>query len=85
MRRLAALEGVCVPSIYATSLDTDTGFHIATKSLAPEAALPVQRTLVPNLNLYPFPYAGRRSRGDLRLRVLGERIARAKVPAVEAR
>ncbi len=58
LRKLATLKGVYVPSLYGTTLDPDTGFQIVTKSLAPEAVLPVQRTLVPDLNLYPFPDDG---------------------------
>jgi radical SAM family uncharacterized protein/radical SAM-linked protein len=55
LRALAKLAGVYVPSLYATRVDPDTGFHVVDRTLAPEARLPVVRTLVPDLNRYPFP------------------------------
>ncbi|HTQ46145.1 MAG TPA: TIGR03960 family B12-binding radical SAM protein [Polyangiaceae bacterium] len=55
LRALAKLRGVYVPSLYATRLDSDTGFHVVDRALAPEAPLPVVRTLVDDLDRFPFP------------------------------
>jgi radical SAM family uncharacterized protein/radical SAM-linked protein len=55
LRALARLEGVYVPSLYATRVDPDTGFHVVDRALALEARLPVVRTLVSDLNRFPFP------------------------------
>jgi radical SAM family uncharacterized protein/radical SAM-linked protein len=55
LRALAKLRGVYVPSLYATCLDSDTGFHVVDCALAPEAPLPVVRTIVDDLNRFPFP------------------------------
>jgi len=58
LRALASLEGVYVPSLYATETQPDTGFDVVARSLAPEASLPVHRTLVADLNDWPFPDDG---------------------------
>ncbi len=55
---LAKLRGVYVPSLYETSPDPDTGFHVVDRALVPEAPLPVRRNLVEDLNKFPFPHAG---------------------------
>lgn len=55
LRALAKLKGVYVPSLYSTRVDPDTGFHVVDRALVPEAPLPVVRTLVDDLNDYPFP------------------------------
>jgi radical SAM family uncharacterized protein/radical SAM-linked protein len=55
LRALAKLAGVYVPSLYATRVEPDTGFHVVDRSLAPEAGVPVVRTLVDDLNRFPFP------------------------------
>ncbi|HEY8038616.1 MAG TPA: TIGR03960 family B12-binding radical SAM protein [Polyangiaceae bacterium] len=55
LRALARLAGVYVPSIYATRVDPDTGFHVVDRALEPDAPLPVVRTLVDDLNRFPFP------------------------------
>jgi len=55
LRALAALSGVYVPSLYETRLDADTGFTVIDRPRASEAPLPVTRTLVDDLNRFPFP------------------------------
>ena len=55
LRALARLPGVYVPSLYATKLDADTGFTVVDRSIAIEASLPVVRTIVDDLNRFPFP------------------------------
>ena len=58
LRALARLGGVYVPSLYATVVEPDTGFHVVDHALAPGLPLPVERTLVPDLNAFPFPDDG---------------------------
>jgi radical SAM family uncharacterized protein/radical SAM-linked protein len=58
LRRLATLRGVYVPSLYSARVDADTGFTVVDASLAPEAKVPVERSLVDDLNDYPFPDDG---------------------------
>jgi radical SAM family uncharacterized protein/radical SAM-linked protein len=55
LRLLARLEGVYVPSLYGTRPDPETGFRVVDRPLAAEAAMPVERTLVDDLNRFPFP------------------------------
>ncbi len=55
LRALAKLPGVYVPALYATKLEADTGFTVVAAGLVPEARLPVRRTLVDDLNKFPFP------------------------------
>ncbi|HXX68061.1 MAG TPA: TIGR03960 family B12-binding radical SAM protein [Polyangiaceae bacterium] len=58
LRRLASLQGVYVPSLYSTVVDPTTGFTVVGGRAAPEAPLPVRRTLVDDLNRFPFPDDG---------------------------
>jgi radical SAM family uncharacterized protein/radical SAM-linked protein len=58
LRALARLQGVYVPALYATRVDEATGFDVVDRGLTPEAALPVVRTLVDDLNRFPFPDDG---------------------------
>jgi radical SAM family uncharacterized protein/radical SAM-linked protein len=57
LRALARLRGVYVPSVYATRVEADTGFTVVDRAFAGDDAppLPVQRTLVDDLNRFPFP------------------------------
>jgi radical SAM family uncharacterized protein/radical SAM-linked protein len=55
LRGLAKLAGVYVPSLYATRVEADTGFTVVDRPLAPEARVPVVRTIVDDLNRFPFP------------------------------
>ncbi|MCL2448743.1 MAG: TIGR03960 family B12-binding radical SAM protein [Polyangiaceae bacterium] len=61
LRALARLEGVYVPSLYETRVDPSTGFtvvHGPRAAFAGDAPLPVRRTIVDDLNRYPFPDDG---------------------------
>src|SRR6202034_1578846 len=51
-------EGVYVPSLYEVTTQPDTGFEVVTTPTVPEATLPVHRTLVKDLNDWPFPDDG---------------------------
>ena len=55
LRRLAALAGVYVPSLYATEVDPDTGFAVVRRTTTSGLPFPVARTIVDDLNKYPFP------------------------------
>jgi radical SAM family uncharacterized protein/radical SAM-linked protein len=55
---LAKLKGVYVPSLYAVIVDPDTGFEVVDRTLEPGLPLPVKRSLVDDLNAYPFPHDG---------------------------
>jgi radical SAM family uncharacterized protein/radical SAM-linked protein len=59
--RLAALgklPGVYVPSLYATAIDADTGFEVVSGPTVAGLPMPVRRSLVDDLNAYPFPAEG---------------------------
>jgi radical SAM family uncharacterized protein/radical SAM-linked protein len=58
LRALAGIRGVYVPSLYATSIDPDTGFEVVARPLVPGLPLPVERSLVDDLNRFPFPDDG---------------------------
>ena len=59
LRVLADLAGVYVPSLYSTRIDADTGLAVVERPVAPEAEkpppFPVVRTIVDDLNRFPFP------------------------------
>jgi len=57
LHALAALRGVYVPSLYSTRVDPDTGFEVIDEGRAREGGLPfpVQRSMVDDLNRFPFP------------------------------
>jgi len=62
LRALGRLPGVYVPSLYPTHVDADTGFTVVDRPAAGEhgaaAPMPVQRTLVDDLDRFPFPDDG---------------------------
>ena len=58
LRALARLGGVYVPSLYTTHVDAGTGFTVVDRGALPEAKVPVVRTLVDDLNRFPFPDDG---------------------------
>ncbi|WP_394824078.1 TIGR03960 family B12-binding radical SAM protein [Pendulispora albinea] len=58
LRALAKLEGVYIPSLYSTRVDPDTGFEVVAAPDDPEVPFPVQRSLVDDLNRFPFPDDG---------------------------
>ncbi len=53
LAELAQMEGVYVPSLYATRIDPETGFEVVSGS--ERAPFPVLRTFVKDINQYPFP------------------------------
>ncbi|MDB4936462.1 MAG: Fe-S oxidoreductase, partial [Labilithrix sp.] len=55
---IARLRGVYVPSLYALAVDPDTGIEVVDHALEPGLALPVRRSLVDDLNKFPFPDDG---------------------------
>jgi radical SAM superfamily enzyme YgiQ (UPF0313 family) len=55
---IARLRGVYVPSLYAVAVDADTGIEVVDHALEPGLALPVRRSLVDDLNKFPFPDDG---------------------------
>jgi radical SAM family uncharacterized protein/radical SAM-linked protein len=52
---LSRLRGVYVPSLYQTRIDPDNGLHVVDKPLDDRLPMPIVRTLVDDLNKYPFP------------------------------
>ncbi len=58
LQALARLAGVYVPSLYATRVEGDTGFSVVDRPLVPSAPFPVVRTIVDDLNRFPFPDDG---------------------------
>jgi radical SAM family uncharacterized protein/radical SAM-linked protein len=58
LRALARLAGVYVPSLYETHVDHDTGFTVVDRPRGGDAPMPVVRTLVDDLNQFPFPDDG---------------------------
>jgi radical SAM family uncharacterized protein/radical SAM-linked protein len=58
LRALARLAGVYVPSSYSTHVDADTGFTVVDRPDPADAPMPVVRTLVDDLNRFPFPDDG---------------------------
>ncbi len=61
LRALARLDGVYVPSLYGTHVEPDTGFTVVDRPLSADdgcAPMPVMRTLVDDLNRFPFPDDG---------------------------
>ena len=58
LRSLAALPGLYVPSLYTTHLDAETGFEVVNRparATAGDPPFPVVRTIVDDLNRFPFP------------------------------
>jgi radical SAM family uncharacterized protein/radical SAM-linked protein len=55
LRALARLKGVYVPSLYTTHVEADTGFTVVDGSPDGAAPMPVVRTIVDDLNRFPFP------------------------------
>jgi len=58
LRALAKLRGVYVPSLYGTEPCPDTGHHVVKRPDDPELPFPVVRSLVDDLNRFPFPDDG---------------------------
>ena len=51
---LAKLRGVYVPSLYRTEIEPDTGIEVVVEG----PVLPIRRSLVEDLNKFPFPHDG---------------------------
>jgi radical SAM family uncharacterized protein/radical SAM-linked protein len=58
LRRLASIEGVYVPSLYATAIDPESGLEVVTHAKDAAAPYPVRRRLVEDLSKFPFPDDG---------------------------
>jgi radical SAM family uncharacterized protein/radical SAM-linked protein len=59
LEALSRLPGVYVPSLYNTHIEPETGYAVVSGPKAGSGApMPVERSLVPDLNLYPFPDDG---------------------------
>ncbi len=52
---LAKLQGVYVPSLYSTYVDPDTGLEVVEGPRVPGLPFPIQRSLVADLDAFPFP------------------------------
>ena len=57
LRRIAGLGAFYVPSLYQTTLCSDTQVHVV-EPKDPSAPFPIRREIVPDLNEYPFPVDG---------------------------
>ncbi len=57
LRRIAGLGAFYVPSLYQTTLCSDTQMHVV-EPKDPSAPFPIRREIVPDLNEYPFPVDG---------------------------
>ncbi|HVU03241.1 MAG TPA: TIGR03960 family B12-binding radical SAM protein [Polyangiaceae bacterium] len=58
LRKLAALRGVYVPSLYETAPDPETGFHVVSAPKDPGVPFPVERRIEADLSKFPFPDDG---------------------------
>lgn len=58
LHSIARLPGVYVPSLYAVSVDADTGLEVVDPPRDPDLAFPIRRSLVDDLNRFPFPDDG---------------------------
>src|SRR5450432_347136 len=55
LHAIARLAGVYVPALYDTKVEPDTGFTVVDRARVEGAPLPVVRTIVDDLNRFPFP------------------------------
>ncbi len=53
--RLAELQGIYIPALYQTAIDPNTSVTYVAASIHKEAALPVQRIALDDINQIPFP------------------------------
>jgi radical SAM family uncharacterized protein/radical SAM-linked protein len=56
LHRIARLRGVFVPSLYEVEVEAETGLEVVKGPIDPTLAMPVRRSLVDDLNKYPFPH-----------------------------
>ena len=55
LARMAALGGVYCPALYEATAVDEGGFLAVSRALDPRAPLPVVRTIIPDINAFPFP------------------------------
>ncbi|HVG21651.1 MAG TPA: TIGR03960 family B12-binding radical SAM protein [Blastocatellia bacterium] len=55
LKELARIEGMYVPSLYATSVSPHHGLLVVDKPEDPDIPFPVRRRVVKDINQYPFP------------------------------
>jgi radical SAM family uncharacterized protein/radical SAM-linked protein len=55
---IARLSGVYVPSLYAVTVEAETGIEVVDRPVVPGLALPIRRNMVDDLNRFPFPHDG---------------------------
>ena len=58
LQHLATLGGVYVPSLYDTTEDPDTGFHVIAQPKHDNVPLPVKRAFLPDISKFTFPTDG---------------------------
>ena len=58
LRALARLQGVYVPSLYSTHVESEHGFEVVTRPVDATIPYPVGRSVIPDLDKYPFPDDG---------------------------
>jgi radical SAM family uncharacterized protein/radical SAM-linked protein len=58
LKRLAGIEGVYVPSLYATAVDDESGLEVVTHAKEANVPFPVRRRLLDDLSKFPFPDDG---------------------------
>ena len=58
LRALADVRGVYVPSLYATEVEPATGLEVVKRPDDESLPFPIQRSLVDDLNAFPFPDDG---------------------------
>lgn len=56
LHAIAKLRGVFVPSFYEVEVEAETGLEVVKGPIDPSLAMPVRRSLVDDLNKYPFPH-----------------------------
>ena len=58
LRAIAKLRGVYVPSLYEVEVDADTNLQVVKGPIEPGLDMPIRRSLVEDLNAWPFPDSG---------------------------
>ena len=55
LKEISQIEGMYVPSLYATSVSPHHGLRVVDKPSDPDVPWPVRRRVVKDINQYPFP------------------------------
>jgi radical SAM family uncharacterized protein/radical SAM-linked protein len=55
LKEISQIEGMYVPSLYATSVSSHHGLRVVDKPADPDVPWPVRRRVVKDINQYPFP------------------------------